>query len=321
VNLFEWPKRLGFLEIWPCLYAFIIFFGFSAKAAPCCSSGGGISQLIVGDEKSSLDFSLSQGALFYQAGSDSRVRKIEDSTYEHTTGFEIAWGNVFGEFFQWGFNGSFSRRALKQTPTSAELEGWGLGDLSFFVARELISEIHAHQIWPQTFFYFIASIPIGESIYTSQKSGAVDAFSRGYWSMGFGLQGIVHFSASKFSVGVEVRKGFSRGFNSPEVIELNPRLMGQVSLNYSTALPWNLPLHGTLGVTVLAMESRQTISANTFFESGPSQQTTLSFGLGYTLDENSAVRVTYSDSTLIPPAQLSSLRRSVLVGYNLVFLK
>jgi hypothetical protein len=289
--------------------------GLLIVTAPCCSGGGSMPGLILGNEKAQFSLQASFGSVVADASVTGGTRFRESSDDEDSLTMGVAGGFLLSDRWQTGAALNLGHRTLDRS--SVKSSGSGLGDLKLHLGYEALP-LWSYSRWkPKGFLFFNLVAPTGASTHDSEKPGAADAFGAGFWSAGLGVLFVKTWTSWDVSLFSQGQYSLPRTFKSPREIRVEPGFQSasQFGIGWSP------------GAKALRVGARVGPS---WREGGRSRlygETTKGvhrlvwdsmFELSYMVADHISASASYNDQTLLGPRKNSSLSRvgSVSVQYR-----
>lgn len=286
------------------LFLLLALVSVGAHGAACCSAGGGNSNLIVSDDAATLGISASFAKVIGNVSVDgvSTFRSASDREWIQT--FTLDGAYLLSD--RWQIGAAFPLvRHFRATP-DANASSFGWGDASFFSAFEAIPE-YSYSNWkPRLFVYGQLRLPIGQNVYSSTSSFAIDAHGKGYWTPSLGFLLIKVWDGWDLTLRGSVGRGVGRHFvTSTGDRWVQPGWEGLVSLAggwspSGTAWRFGLSLAPTFETASNVASSKLSWDFNA--------------EVSYVLDRVYLMNVGYLDQTLFGPARNTTLNRGLFLG-------
>lgn len=177
-----------------------------ALAAACCGGGSGVPGIILGDEKASLGFEISNLHIKTDVGQNSVWR--DRSEVDSTSTLRLQYTQIFSDRFQTGFSTSVIRRDRGDSSSS------GLGDTSFHVGYETLPEWNYSAWRPRAVSYLGLTVPTGRSIYEAEDLLLLDSRGKGFWSARVGTAFTKNFGRWSIVSNFELVRTFARAIDT-----------------------------------------------------------------------------------------------------------
>lgn len=189
------------------LFSFVMFMSSMLLAAACCGGAGALPSLITGDEKSLLGSTLLQSNLHTRVSNNGVWRR--QNSLDQTQTLRLDFARIFNDRFQYGFSMPLTARKVE---TGRDTSASGVGDLSALLGYEYLTDWD-YNVWrPRGVGYVSMNIPTGTSKYETLDQSEVRG--KGFYSLGVGTALTKQWMKWDALVGAELRRGFSRTFQS-----------------------------------------------------------------------------------------------------------
>ncbi|MCB9063149.1 MAG: hypothetical protein H6622_16615 [Halobacteriovoraceae bacterium] len=272
----------------------------SLLASGCCGAGASLPNLIVADQKSIISGTLTRERLVGVDSTGSKVykfKKFTDQEIQHLFGFKASY--LLSDYWQTGItlNTVYNTKGVGEDSFYDSLH---FGDTSVSIAYEFLPETTYSPIKPRGFVYFKITLPTGESIY--DVTNPIDVSGQGFYQSTYGLALVKHFNWGDLSFFSEATNKWSRKVNDKFLdpnysvklytnldYQISPTMRGGISTAYNYRFPYKF----------LA----RTIPSSYHWD--------LSVSFTHSLGEGYSVGLTYTDQTILGPAKLDPLNRSV----------
>jgi hypothetical protein len=282
------------------------------QAASCCGSGGSLPQLITTDSRAQLTTSLSRDAVIGDVSPSGRAVFRGDSNQEITQTFKIEGAYQLSELWQMGAGVPVVKRDRSFEDGSETTTG--LGDLSLSTAFEFMPEYEYSPIKPRGFGFLQLTLPTSPSKYDSDKFLMTDARGRGFYTVTLGVSFVKVRGHFDFLASTEVHEALPRAFaHRSSIADGGYGFTAKPTPGVSASLGagWS-PRGGDfrMGAT-LAPQYEGPVELNGTSLPSTAQQffwnSTLT--VSYMIDREISSTLSYTDQTLVGPAQNAALSR------------
>ena len=232
--------------------------------------------------------------------------------HESITVLNLAGAYRISDRFQAGVGVPFISRNLDSPGTQASATG--TGDLLVDAAYEIIPDLTYSEWRPKGFAFVQITLPTGPSTYDSKDPLQIDTRGRGFYTLGLGAAFLKTFSTIDITLTLEGHRSLGRTVTAPGggPLELNPSFGGSAL----AGIGWS-PGNGSLriGASLSPIyEGRIEVTGTVNSLSDPQLAWNTSLQAGYLLSDEWSTGLSYTDQTLMGPAQNVSLSRSVALS-------
>jgi hypothetical protein len=271
-----------------------------AQAAACCGGTVAAPNIIGGDDRTQIAFSLSRAKIAADVNEDGIWRERQAS--ELSDSLRIEGAHVLSDRLQLGGAVPVIARTRDFARSS------GLGDVSVDLAYEYLPEWEYNPYRPKGIGYFQLTIPTGKSVY--EDTSGIDARGRGFWAIGLGTLLTKTLGNWDGAVSFDLHRSFNKTVHTPLLDgTIKPGFGGGMSigLGYNWAR-WRAG--GTLAWTYedpIQIESAATSTGSL------QRLVTATISLSYLYNDEWSMTASVSDQTLFGSPLNTSLNRSAML--------
>lgn len=176
-------------------------------AATCCGGAGALPSLITGDERVLLGTSWAQSALHTRVSSNGVWRR--QNQRDDTQTLRLDYAQIFQDRFQYGVSLPLMMRT---TELQKQESSSGMGDVNIQMGYEYLTDWDYSEWQPRGVGYVVSTLPTGLSKY--ETNVPAETRGKGFYSLGAGTVFTKQWSHWDSVLGIEIRHGFSRHFDS-----------------------------------------------------------------------------------------------------------
>lgn len=267
-------------------------------AASCCSGSSFSAPIITGDEKSKFQTRMSRSTIAIQAVDSEGLWHQADSISTNES-LKMDYSSLISDRWQIGTSLSAQQRSFNDTVYR------GSGDIYLFTAYEYLHRYNYSSLVPNSFLYTGFSNPTSTSKFKS-KNGGLDSFGHGTRTLYLGT--LLSFPQRYLQYSFGAQLGQKSYDNNP----WSRWLQLEVGLSHSIK-KWNMGM----GISNFSSQSIETEdSSGNKFIAGPEKYTDLSISIGYDIDNEQLVQISYVDQTILGTPLNTSLSKTISMQYT-----
>jgi len=259
-----------------------------------------------------MTFTTARSSVIGDAHADSRAVFRSPNDSETTFIYRMDFAKVIADRYQAGVSLPIVTHAIDKPSTQAN--STRLGDIRLTVSYEALPE-WSYSAWkPKGLVFLQTTLPTGRSIYDSEEAGMVDATGLGFYSISTGALLTKSWGTWDMYSVPEFHYSFNRSFENPinsETVKVSPRFGASLAFGIGYN-PGNLRFG--LRLQPVFSQSKITESSTGKNESGAQKSWDTSLEASYLLKEEWTLLSSYTDQTLLGPAQNATLSRTFSVG-------
>lgn len=295
---------------------FVSAFIFSCKfglAAPCCSRTPSAPNLVLGDDEAQFSLGYSLSKVVAEPAEDGAPIYVAPDSSEILHNYRLDGAILLSDRFQMG--GSFSLVNHRVSREDNSDSGFGMGDLRVSLGYEILPSWTYSEWRPQGYLFAVVAFPTGRSIYESQSPTAADVTGNGFYSLSFGSLFLKRWSVWDVFLMPEVHYSLPRTFqNDTETQTIIPGFGGSIG----AGLGW------TPGSGIFRIGARihpRIDQGRSIPHSNVSSTALLSLmevgaDASVFITSTDTIMLSYTDQTLLGPAQNSNLNRIFGISFQ-----
>lgn len=305
---FNFDKNSIFIAL--CALFFSIDKGVGA---PCCSGGSAAPHLLSSDDQKLFQISQSQSKVIgdtNQAG-ESIFRSSQENETLRTT--QISYTTLVNDRTQIGASIPLVLHTVNA------LKNFQSGDLLLTSAYEVLPEWSYSEWKPKGLMYLNLTLPTGKSIHEVNNGDLSQTSGNGFYKLSTGLFLQKIKDTYDFSITPEVQYSFQRTFSETRsTVNAGPG----ASLSLSAAKSFHDVRIGISFQPTIQFKTKTRFLENQITStSGEKTNVNTSLDLGYTLNDENALSLSYLDQTLFGPAKNTTLSRSLTLQFSKKWLR
>jgi hypothetical protein len=271
-------------------------------SSACCGGGSTFPSMILSDDQFQWAFAAGWAKTIGDVSPQgtSVFRAAQDQEWTQT--YQISASHLLSDRWQAGFSFPFSGRSRSTGATS--VSDWGMGDASVTLGFEAWPEYSYSQWRPRGYGFFQITVPTGGNVYESSLPFNVDARGRGLFQFAGGAIFVKSWTSWDSSLRLGVARSLPRRFQSADGsrIAIHPGWDATVALGvgYSPS-----QTNWRLGFVVAPDSTGATNLARSKL------LWTATAEIARTFHRQWTAALSYSDQTLLGPAQNTSLDRTL----------
>jgi hypothetical protein len=276
----------------------------NALAAACCGGAGALPSVITGDEKILFNGTILQSDLHVRVTQDGVWRK--QSALDRTQTLRLDYAQIIQDRFQVGFSVPVTQRQTGTKDSSS-----GLGDINLQGGYEYLPDWDYNLYRPKGIGYLVLSFPTGRSKYETVNLS--ETRGKGFASIGMGTVLTKQWSMIDALLGFEVRRGFSRSFESNAFAG---NLIPQWGRTLSVGAGYHIQEFRTGAMISWNDEDSKQIITDQSQEEDAERFASGSVSLSYSSANQWSANITYTDQTLFGDPTNTTLSKTLSLSFQ-----
>lgn len=276
-----------------------------AQASACCGGVATLPNMIIGDDtfQFSSNFSYSKIDTYVSEQGIWNKKPLND----HSQILKLDFAAIYYDRYQYGFSIPLHQRQV-EGPQGGTAQG--LGDISFQLGYEYLSNWDYPPYSPKSIGYLTLTVPTGKSIYEEDNLHGLNSRGRGFWSLGIGSAFTKTFQKYDGIMNIELHRAASKKVANSQ---FNGTIEPGWGFSYSIGAGYNWD-KARIGHTISwTYEDPIKSTGNVDSYSSSQKVTTGSIILSYLLPPHLTTSISYSDQTWYGDPSNTDLNKTLLV--------